>query len=64
MAVGETEFEMVERHVRESEKRVSRQLKIIADMICRDQPTDLAESLLYNFEISLRAHRDHLSNLI
>ena len=64
MAVGETELQMVERHVRQGEKHVSRQLEIIVDLQFRDQPTGLAESLLLNFEISLHAHRDHLSHLI
>ena len=64
MAVGETEFEMVERHVRQGERRVSRQLEIIADMQRRGQFTGLAESLLFNLERSLRAHRDHLELLI
>lgn len=63
MAVGETELEMVERHVQQGERHVSRQLEIITAMQFRDQPTYLAESLLYNFEASLRAHKDHLIQL-
>ena len=63
MAVAETELEMVERHVRQGERHVSRQLEIIADMLERNQYTGLAESLLFNLEISLRAHRDHLEQL-
>ena len=64
MRIGETELEMVERHVREGEKHVSRQLEIIADMQLRKQPTGAAESLLFNFDKSLRAHKDHLELLI
>lgn len=64
MAVGETELQMVERHVRQGERHVSRQIEIIADMARRHQPTGLAERLLFNFEASLQAHRDHLSDLI
>ena len=64
MSVGETELEMVQRHVRQGERHVSRQLEIIADITIRNQPTGLAEDLLFNFEDTLRAHRDHLSQLI
>ena len=63
MAVGETELQMVERHVRQGERHVSRQLEIITAMQLRGQHTGLAESLLFNFDKSLRAHRDHLSEL-
>lgn len=63
MVIEETELEMVKRHVRQGEKHVSRQLKIIADMTRRHQHTGLAESLLFNLEMSLRAHRDHLEEL-
>ena len=55
---------MVERHVRQGEGRVSRQLEIIADMHRRGRFTGLAESLLFNLERSLRVHRDHLEMLI
>ena len=50
---------MVKRHVRQGERNVSRQLEIIADMTLRNQPTNVAKSLLLNFEISLRAHKAH-----
>lgn len=55
---------MVERHVRQGEKRVARQLEIIADMQRRGEFTGLAESLLFNLERSLSSHRDHLGALI
>ena len=64
MAIGETELEMVKRHVRQGERHMSRQLEIIADMQLRNQTTDVAEKLLFNFDRSLRAHMDHLSELI
>ena len=63
MRVGETELEMVQRHVRQGERHVSRQLEIIADMQFRKQPNGLAESLLLNFDRSLRAHKVHLEQL-
>ena len=64
MAFRETEFEMVERHVRQGAKRVARQLEIIADMQRRGEFTGLAESLLFNLERSLSSHQDHLGALI
>ena len=64
MRLGETEFELVQRHVREGEGHVSRQLEIIAAMQILGQPTSVAESLLFNFDKSLRAHKAHLKLLI
>lgn len=64
VVAGETEIEMVQRHIRQAEKHVSRQLEIIAAMTLRKQPIGLAEKLLFNFERSLRGHRDHLDQLI
>ena len=63
MTTGETELEMVQRHVRQGEKHVSRQLEIIAEMQLRKQPTGSAENLLFNFDRSLRAHKAHLEQL-
>ena len=62
-AGGETELEMVQRHVRQGERHVARQLEIIADMQFRKQPTGSAENLLFNFDRSLRAHKAHLEQL-
>ena len=63
MREGETELEMVQRHVRQGERHVSRQLEIIADMQLRKQSTSSAENLLFNFDRSLRAHKVHLEQL-
>ena len=63
MKTGETELEMVQRHVRQGERHVSRQLEIIANMQLRKQPTGAAENLLFNFDKSLRAHKAHLEQL-
>ena len=64
MEASKTEFEMVQRHIRQAEKHVSRQLEIIAAKTLRNQPIGLAEELLFNFERSLRGHIDHLYQLI
>lgn len=64
MKVGETELEMVKRHIREGEGHVSRQLEIIADMVVRGQPTTLAETLIFNFDKTLRAHKAQLEQIM
>lgn len=64
MTAAETELEMVQRHIRQGERHVSRQLEIIAEMTRLKQSTTLAESLLFSFERSLRAHQDHLGGLL
>ena len=64
MKAGETELEMVQRHIGQGERHVSRQLEIIADMTFRNQPTGSTENLLFNFERTLRAHKLHLEQLI
>ena len=63
MEASKTEFEMVQRHIRQAEKHVSQQLEIIAAMTLRNQPIGLAEKLLFNFERSLRGHRDRLDQI-
>ena len=63
MEAGETELEMVQRHVRQGERHVSRQIELIADLTRRNLPIDQAEKVLFNFEITLLAHNDHLDRL-
>ena len=57
MRVGETELEMVQRHVRQGEKHVSRQLEIIADMEFRNQWTGVAEDLYSTLKIAFEPIR-------
>lgn len=47
MRVGETELEMVERHVRQGEKQVERQRENIPDLEVRGQQTRVAEHTVY-----------------
>lgn len=63
MAAVENELEMVQRHVQQAERHVSRQLEIVAEIRLGKQPTELAERLLLSFEAALLAHQDHLSRL-
>jgi len=64
MRVGETELQMVQRHVQQGELIILRQHEIIANLTSRNLPTDLAEDLLLNFEATQLAHKDHLNRLI
>ena len=63
MTTEETELEMVQRHVRQGERHVSRQIEIIADIKFRKQPTSSAENMLFSFDRSLRVHKSHLDQL-
>jgi hypothetical protein len=63
VSTGETELEMVERHVRQAERHVLRQRQIIEDLFERHHPTALAEQLLTEFEHNLRDHLEHLERL-
>ena len=63
MKIGETELEMVQRHVLQGERHVSHQLEIISGMQARNQPTSLAKDLLFSFDTSLRAHKAHVEQL-
>jgi hypothetical protein len=63
MGHPETERQMVERHVREGEEHVARQLKCIADLNSRGQPSDLAKRLLESCVDALDLHRSNLERL-
>ncbi|MBS3649662.1 hypothetical protein KEU06_13700 [Pseudaminobacter sp. 19-2017] len=60
---GETEIEMVRRHVREGERHVAIQKSILDDLAAAGRPTDLAKKLLAEFEETLAQHRAHLARL-
>ena len=64
MHSGETELDMVLRHVCRGEQIVARQRQLIANLKLYNLPIDLAKLVLVNFDISLRAHRDHLQRLL
>jgi hypothetical protein len=49
MMSGETELEMVRRHVREGSKHVARQYSIINKIRVGNYPVELAEELLFIF---------------
>lgn len=64
MPEGETNIEMVRRHVREGRAHVARQREIVADFRKRGLPTSTAEQLLYEFEDTLGEHERHLERLL
>lgn len=60
MAKGETELQMVRRHVREGEALVQRQREIVTETLERGKQTYTAVTLLEQFEDTLRLHKTHL----
>jgi hypothetical protein len=63
MAAQETELEMVRRHVREGEARVTRQREIVAGLPGDSDLRDMAESFLGDLENVLRQHKVHLARI-
>lgn len=63
MTPGESELEMVRRHVAEGERHVQSQVEIIAHLQTLGAPTLLAEQLKRQFEELLVMHRQHLAKL-
>jgi hypothetical protein len=58
----ETPLEMARRHVAQSEARIARQRKILAEMQADNHPTaaDAAQRVLATMETTLAIMRDHL----
>jgi hypothetical protein len=63
MREGETEFEMVRRHVEVGAEIVAKQRALIARLRRRDLPTEQAEALLILFEDTQRQNEEHRSRL-
>lgn len=63
MAFGETELEMVRRHVAEGERHVRLQHEIIEHLRVLGAPIEIAEQLMRQFEELLVMHRQHLAKL-
>jgi hypothetical protein len=60
----ETELAMTRRHVREGEAHVARQREIVNELSDHGHDTVMAETLLAEFESTLRDHRAHLARLL
>ena len=63
MGDGETELEMVQRHIREGYAHVARQREIIAELRASGHSVDLAEALLVTFLTAQASHEDHLARI-
>lgn len=63
MREGETELDMIKRHVQDGVRHIAKQRALIDRLRRRGLPTDQAEALLVNFELIQRQHQDHLSRI-
>ena len=59
MAFSAADLRMVDDHIAQGERHVTRQHEIIAWLTSRGHPTDMAEQLLAEFESTLLQHRAH-----
>jgi hypothetical protein len=64
MMGGETELEMVRRHVREGIEHVARQYTIVNKLWAGNYPTELAEEVLLVFQRVQIQHEAHLDRLL
>ena len=63
MIQGESELQMVERHIRDGERHVANQREIVAHLSSLGHPTELAQRVLRNLEELLAMHRRHLDHI-
>ena len=63
MQPGETEIEMVRRHIREGAICVARQHEVVALLRAQGKSTELAEELLGQFEQIMVLHEEHLARI-
>ncbi|TNC08780.1 hypothetical protein FF100_28500 [Methylobacterium terricola] len=63
MREGETELDMVRRHVKNGAQRIAKQRDLITRLRRKSLPTDEAEALLATFENLQRQHQDHLARI-
>ncbi|MGN6468130.1 MAG: hypothetical protein ACTHLC_00940 [Rhizobiaceae bacterium] len=63
MPAIETKLEMARRHVREAERHVDRQRRIVSELRERGQLSEIAVELLAEFEQTLSDHRASLARI-
>lgn len=63
MRDGETEIDMVRRHVKDGARHIVKQRAIIDRLQLWNLPTEDAEALLILFEDIQRQHQEHLARL-
>jgi hypothetical protein len=59
MAYSAADLRMVDDHIAQGERHVTRQEEIIAWLTSRGHPTEMAEQLLLEFQATLLQHRAH-----
>ena len=59
MAFSAADLRMVDDHIAQGERHVTRQEEIIAFLRSRGHPTEAAEQLLVEFQATLQQHRAH-----
>ena len=59
MAYTAADLRMVDDHIAQGERHVTRQEEIVALLRSRGHPTEVAEQLLAEFQSTLRQHREH-----
>ena len=59
MAFSAADLQMVDDHIAQGERHVTRQLEIIAWLKSRGHPAEMAEQLLAEFQSTLLQHRSH-----
>ena len=64
MATSEAELRMVDDHIAQGERHVSRQEELVAWLKSRRLPTAQAEELLEEFRATLAQHRQHRDRMM
>jgi hypothetical protein len=64
MAYTAADIQMVDDHIAQGERHVTRQEEIVAWLRSRGHPTSQAEELLAEFQLSLEQHRAHREVMI
>lgn len=59
MAYSAADLRMVDDHIAQGERHVTRQLEIVEWLRSRGHPTEMAEQLLAEFQATLMQHRAH-----
>ena len=59
MAYSAADLRMVDDHIAQGERHVTRQLELVAWLQSRGYPTEMAEQLLIEFQSTLEQHRSH-----
>lgn len=59
MAFSSADLRMVDDHIAQGERHVTRQWEIVALLRTRGHPTEVAEQLLAEFQSTLLKHRAH-----